>query len=250
MSDLLDRIIDTFPANDDTGVPLRSDLTITLSGLNYDSDSLSEGFFLEGPNTDKFVGPGLLFQEYPPNISDSLNLDDFLGSPGVEGIAQGTTTISGVLGNTLITFSPTYPLAALTEYKMNLHSVLASDGSTDIDGFVTITFETGSGSIEEVPSTVSTSILNATQSISALNSTGIPLQIVKITPSDRSVQNSIDLSQIVIEFNKAIDPTSVTDSAITIITSAVSSHPSLSVQSQGELVKSIQVSGNLLIINI
>lgn len=250
MSDLLDRIIDTFPANNDVGVPLRSELTITLSGLDYDEDSLIEGFFVEGPNTDKYVGPGLIYQDYPPNVSDSLNPDDFLGSPGLDGIAAGTTTVSGIAGNTVITFLATYPFAALTEYKMNLHSVLANDGTTEVDGFVTLSFETGSGSIEEVPSTVSTSILNATSSISVLDSEGTPLSVVKITPEDRSINNSIDLQQIVIEFNKAIDASSVTDETISVIASAVTLHPALSVQAQGELVKSVQVSGNLLIINI
>ena len=36
MSALLDLILDTFPANSDVSVPLSSNITITLSGLDYD----------------------------------------------------------------------------------------------------------------------------------------------------------------------------------------------------------------------
>lgn len=252
MSDLLDRIIDSFPANNDVGVPLKSDITITLSGLDYDEDSLFEGLFLEGPDTDQFVGPGLQFQTYPANVSQNdttnLNVDDFLQSPGYKGLVVGDYQISRNI-NTVITFTPHNPLAALTEYTVYLHSVTTSS-LADIDGFVSFSFETGSGSIEEVSSTISTSILNVTRSISVLDTTGTPLQVVKMTPSDRSVQNSTDLRQIIIEFNKAIDPTSVTNDTVNIIASAITDHPALSIQAQGELVKSVEVNGALLIINI
>lgn len=249
MSDLLDRITNTFPANNDVGVPLRSTITITLSGLDYDEDNLQEGFFVEGPDTDQFVGPGLQLLDYPDNISQNTNLDDFLQSPGYQGLVAGSSAISNDGTDTTITFTPTYPMAALTEYRINLHSVTTS-GLVDIDGFVTLSFETGSGSIETVPSTVSTSILNATLSTSVLDSTGTPLSIVKITPEDRSVENSIDLQQIIIEFNKNIDPTSISNDTVSLIAAAVTNHPALSIQAQGELVKSMQVSGKLLIINI
>lgn len=250
MSDLLNRIKNTQPANGDIGVPLLSTLTVTLSGLDYDEDSLIEGFFVEGPDTDQYVGPGLQLLSYPDNVSQNTNLDDFLQSPGYRGIAIGDVTVTGIAGDTVVTFSPAYPLAALTDYVLNLHSVLASDGITDIDGFVSLSFQTGTGSIEEIPSTVSTSVLNTTASIPILDSNGTPLSIVKITPADHSIENSIDTRQIIIEFNKPIDPASVTDDTVSVVTSAISDHPSLNVTTQGELVKSMQVSGNLLIISI
>src|SRR5688572_17380345 len=160
MSDLLDLVVDTFPGNNDVGVPLRSEITITLSGLDYDEESLEEGFFVEGPDTDQFIGPGLEMQAFPDSISQG-DLDDFLASPGYQGIVQGTVTVSGVSGNTVVTFTPTRPLAPNTMYVANLTGILESDGETEIDGFVSMSFETGSGSIEAIPSTVSTSVLSA-----------------------------------------------------------------------------------------
>lgn len=36
MSDLLNAIVDTFPADGNEGVPLKAVVTVTLSGTNYD----------------------------------------------------------------------------------------------------------------------------------------------------------------------------------------------------------------------
>ena len=80
-SDLLSRVLDTFPADSDTGVPLLSNITVTLSGLDYDIQTLKDGLFLEGPDTDQYIGPGIIDQVFPNNISQG-DIDDFLKSPG------------------------------------------------------------------------------------------------------------------------------------------------------------------------
>ena len=188
MSDLLDLIIDTFPANNDTGVPLGSNITITLQGTDYDEDTLKEGFFVEGPDTDQFVGPGLVLQSYPDNISQG-DLDDFLQSPGYNGIVQGTVTVTGISGNTLITFDPSLSLVPSVTYIVNLTQIQTA-ANVDIDGFVSFSFESGSGSIEAVPDTISSSVLNAGITESALSSDGI-LKVVSTSPKDRSVEQSI-----------------------------------------------------------
>ena len=80
MANLLDIIQDTFPADADVGVPLLSQITV-LFDREMDEVSLDESFFVEGPDTDQFVGPGLAFLEFPNNTSQG-DINDFLKSPG------------------------------------------------------------------------------------------------------------------------------------------------------------------------
>lgn len=248
MSDLSDRIKDTFPGNGDQGVPLQSNLTFTLSGLDYDEDSLKEGIFVEGPDTDQFVGPGQIDLVVPANVSQG-DIDDFLQSPGYQGIVAGEVTVTGIAGDTVVTFDPTLPLAPLTEYTMNLTGVLDSS-EVDIDGFVTLSFITGTGSIEEVPADVSSSVLSAGVSESAsIADSATPFQVKSITPSDLSVENPTDLSEIVVEFNKPIDPASV-DGNVSVTTVPATDHPNAPVNSQGDLAISTEVEGNKLRIKI
>lgn len=249
MSDLLNLIKNSDPANGSVGIPLNSTVSITLSGLDYDEESLTEGLFLEGPDTDQFVGAGLQLLNYPDNVSQG-DPADFLESPGYYGIVNGTATVSGIAGDTVVTFTSELPFAPLFDYRVNLSNALASDGTTAIDGFVTLSFQTGSGSIEEIPSEVSTSILNLPTLHSISDSAGTPLQIVKVTPADRSVENSVTLREIIVEFNKTIDPSSVNADNISIIASAITDHPNVTVSAQGELVKTVEVQGKLLIIKI
>jgi hypothetical protein len=254
MSDLLDLIIDTFPANNDVGVPLLSNITITLSGLDYDATSLQEGLFVEGPDTDQYVGPGLIEQVFPNNISQG-ELDDFLESPGYLGIVGGTVTVSGHFADaevsydhTVVTFDPILPMQALTEYIVNLTSVTTVSG-VDYDGFVSFSFTTGSGSIEEVPASVSTSVLSAATPEAVAPSTA-DLQVVSTTPDDRSVENPTDLQEITVEFNKQLDPTSVANASITVKTIPATDHPNANVQTAGDLAKVVEVDGNKMKIKI
>lgn len=246
MSDLLDLILDTSPANNDVGVPLRSTLSITLSGLNYDEDSLKEGFFVEGPDTDQFVGPGQI--ELVGNVSQGA-LDDFLQSPGYAGIVQGTVTVTGVMGNTVVSFTSTHPLAPLITYVVNLSDVLDSS-LAPIDGFVSFSFDTGSGSIEAIPASVSTSVLAASIPESLASLSDEPLKIVSISPADRSIQNSTTLEEIVITFNKPIDPGSVDPALISVRTIPATDHPSAEIHSLGELAKVVEVVGDKLKLKI
>ena len=245
MSDLLDLIIDTFPGNNDVGVPLQSNITITLDGLDYDEDSLKEGFFIEGPDTDQFVGPGLELAS--DNISQG-DLDDFLQSPGYRGIVQGTITVSGIAGNTVITIDPDLPLAPQILYVVNLTSILNA-AKEQIDGFVSFSFETGTGSIEVIPSTVSSSVLAAALPESVTVSTE-DLKVVSTSPEDRDIEQLTTTNEIVITFNKEIDPDSVDTSMVTVITTPISDHPQASTSSLGDLVKTITVLGKTITIKI
>lgn len=245
MANLLDLIVNTFPASGDVGVPLKSNLTFTLSGTNYDEDSLKEGIFVEGPDTDRYIGPDLRELEYPDNVSQG---DDFLDSPGYYGIVEGTVTVSGINANTVVTFDPTRPLAASYPYKMNLTGVLESDGLTTVSGFASVSFTTGSGSIEEVPSSISTSIIaSSPQAESALLSSG-PLKVVSSTPADNKAQINPDIEEIEIEFNKPLG--TVTSNQVSVKTEKATDHPDASITSLGDLYKILEVSGNKLKIKI
>jgi len=248
MSDLSNLIIDTSPASSDTGVALLSDITITLSGLNYDYTSLSDGFFLEGPDTDQYVGPGLISLTSPANISQG-DIDDFLKSPGYQGLVLGSTTVTGLSGNTVITFDPTYPLAPLTDYVANLTSVLDAT-LNEIDGYVTLSFTSGSGSIEAVPSTISTSILAAAIPEAALTGASNPFKVIKVTPLDHSIENDPNLTtEIVLEFNKSIDSTTVSGN-VTVQTIPATDHPNASTSSLGDISIVTSVVGNKLTIEV
>jgi len=250
MSALSDLIKDTFPANGNVGVPLQSNLTITLSGLDYDSDSLTEGMFLEGPDTDQFVGPGQLGLTSPQNISQG-DFDDFLQSAGYAGIVKGSVTVSGIMGDTVVTFDPDLPMTPLTEYKVNLTSILDAGGD-DIDGFVTFGFTTGTGSIEELPSDVSTSVLSAAVTEAAsvgVSAAATPFVVTTATPGDHSVQNPVDLREITLDFNKPIDATSVAAN-VQVKTVPATDHPNAQTRSLGDIAISTEVEGNRLKIKI
>ena len=250
MSTLLGLVKDTYPANDDVGVPLRSVVTITLSGVDYDEDSLCEGFFLEGPDTDQFVGPGMILQTDPDNVSQG-DLDDFLASPGRYGIALAEVTVSGVNGDTLVSLIPNRPLAANTIYNVNLTGVLESDGTTEIDGYVIFSFTAGSGSIEEVPASISTSVLSQGSSggVGGLQS-ATTLTVVSTTPADHSIEVDPELSEIIIEFDKALDPNSVDNNSILVETESATDHPGVTITSVGRVATRVEVVGSQLKVKI
>lgn len=72
-------IDDYFPATDTVGVPLNS-VIFVLFEKEMNESELEEKFFIEGPDTDSFVGPG--FEIGLNNVSQG---DDFLSSPGYSG---------------------------------------------------------------------------------------------------------------------------------------------------------------------
>ena len=246
---LLDRIEDTFPANDDVGVPLLSTITITFDRLMDESD-LNDNFFVEGPDTDQFVGPGLALLEFPNNTSQG-EVDDFLRSPGYRGIVQGATTfttISGSPDKTLLTFTPTQPLYPLTEYTIMISDSLDASGITH-SGMVTLDFQTGSGSIEEIPTETSSSILKTTAQPGILSTSGA-LQVVSTTPADHSVeQDPKELTDIIIEFNKELDPATVTGN-VSVLAEVATDHPNANAVANGALAKVVTVSGRKITVSI
>lgn len=254
---LLDRIDDTFPANSDVGVPLLTAITI-LFDRAMDETDLDNHLFVEGPDTDQFIGPGLTFLEYPDNTSQG-EVDDFLRSPGYKGIVQGVTTfekvdpndatITGVMipYRTRAVFTPDKPLVPLTEYTVMLSDTLDASGITHA-GIVTLSFQTGSGSIEEIPTATSTSILITTAQPGILVSAGA-LAVTKTTPVDHGVEQDPKLDEITIEFNKALDAASVVGK-VSLVAEQATDHPTAAAVANGDLAKVVTVSGNTITVMI
>lgn len=132
----LSSIVDlVHPADGATSVIL-GDTIWVLFDREMDETSISEGaFFVTGPDTDTWSGPGETIWRDKGNFSDN---DDFLSSPGYTGIVQGSisferinvgnygsytgydTTGDGSLFRTKAIFTPTNRLAASTQYTVYL----------------------------------------------------------------------------------------------------------------------------------
>jgi len=241
MSDLLNKVISYEPVVSGVSVPLASNIKIVLSGTDYDEVSLQEGFFIEGPSGPQYVGPGFIVSEYPDGIPNE-DLRDILDAPNMTVPLEGTVTV--VKGtNTEVTFDPTYPMKASSLHRANLTDVLDATSGV-IDGFITWPFTTGTGSIEELPEDISTSIIATTAQGSAAAIAEAPLTIVKTIPADHAIQQDPALEEIEIEFNKEINPSSVSADGIKVEGIPVTDHPSANISSSGDLYKAVEVVGN------
>ncbi len=253
-------ITDYTPANGDVGVPLASTITVTFDRI-MDTDRLKEDFFVEGPDTDQWIGPGLLELKNPVNVSQG-DLDNFLKSPGYRGIVQGSFLFQIVDSNgvevpesngearTKLIFTPTQPMYPLIAYTV--HVVETLDATQLVwPGYVGFTFESGSGSIEQLPSSISSSILSSGLAPSAITSSETTgMKVLSTVPADFSINNSSDLSEIVINFDKDLNATTVTQDKVIVETSVASDHPNLTATAKGKLAKQLIVSGKTLTIKI
>jgi hypothetical protein len=242
MTILKELIEDYSPPYNAIGVSLNSTIVVYFDRL-MDEDVLAREFFVSGPDTDQFVGPGIAeFNVYPDNVSQG---DDFLESPGYQGIVAGTFSFASVGNKTQMTFTPSSPMYASTQYTAHLPEADDANGTT-YTGHVTFLWTTGTGSIEALPDTSSTSVLTSVvSSLSALDD----LEVVKVTPLAESVENEIDLSQIVIEFNKVIYLPSLTDN-ISVKTYKATDHPSASITNYDDLATRLTTDGKKIIIEI
>jgi hypothetical protein len=109
-------------------------------------------------------------------------------------------------------------------------------------------FTTGTGSVEALPSTSSTSVISYLYQQASTSLT--PLSVSSTVPENHDAQIDIDLSSITITFNKEIDSDTVTDDVVTIVTEIASSHPSLGAIARGEISKRMTVSGRTITITL
>jgi hypothetical protein len=256
MSTIRDIIVDNFPPVSGLSIPLGTTVSITFNRMMLTTSGLSDTFFLEGPDTDQFVGPGLIeVQQYPDNISQG-ELSDFLMSPGYRGIVDGTFSYLTVSGGSIPTsgtqliFTPSKPLAPSTSYTAHQGETYDASGVL-ISGYVTWSFETGTGSIIALPNTISTSVLaQAFRAPGMAPSASNPLSVISTTPKSHSVEQDISLTEIDIEFDKNLDATSISSDMISIVSFPATEHPNANVKATGELVFNYEVSGNMLKLKI
>jgi len=256
MPNLIDIVLDTFPANNDVGVPLLTTITVVFNG-ELDQTELQSNFFVEGPDTDQYVGPGILNLTYPDNVSQGA-IDGFLTSPGYKGIVGGditfewvdvndsSITVSGSPYNTKLIFTPTQPLVPLFDYTATVYEAITT-GSVLYSGIVSFDFQSGSGSIETIPASISTSPLKTTSLPGEAVVTSL-LEVSSTTPTDHSIEvNPSGLDEIIVTFNETMDDTSFSTIGFTV--EPILDHPALVAPSEGNVDHSFVVSGTDLTIS-
>jgi hypothetical protein len=134
MANLIDIISDYSPPSGALSVPLRSTITVEFS-LVMDEEYLKKSFCLEGPDYDVVIGPDS-HVELPQNIwGEHLGqMPDFLESAGYHGIVAGEITVVSGINSTILTFTPSQPLKASTEYTAHLFDVPANSIVTGAPG--------------------------------------------------------------------------------------------------------------------
>ncbi len=260
MPRIIDVIADYKPANNEVDTPLNTTIEIVFD-RPMDEAVLAEEVFVEGPDTDQFVGPGFELLGYPANISQG---GDFLTSPGLKGIMQGVPSFqrvslsdSNVIVNsppyrTKMIITPDHPLAPLTKYTVNVPDFIAS-GDITYSGYVTYSFTTGNGSITQMPTDVSTSIISTAleNTLSDYFNSALPgsdFRVLKTIPADNAIQVvASGLNTITIEFNKPVDLTSLSDEDVTITTFVATGHPNAAAEALGNISKTLSVMGNKII---
>lgn len=252
MTTVSDTIDDYSPANGDVSVSLLGTISI-LFDREMDEDFLEETIFINGPDTDQFVGVDYNLLVDPSNVSQG---DDFLESPDFKGIVQGTVTfkkidmtdadteVSVAPYRTKWIFTPTHALSALTEYTVHIPEVKDLAGTT-FEGYTIFSFTTGSGSIVALSSNYSTSVLAKSGGEDLTE-----LEITKTTPTNHAIQIDPETKEITLEFESKLNPDTVTIDKFTITVEPATDHPNATVTYKETLAKTIEVDDNKVIIHI
>lgn len=113
----------------------------------------------------------------------------------------------------------------------------------------TLSFTAGTGSIESVPETASTSVIGST---TALTSEATVMTVVDMDPDDGATHQSFKDRRITITFSNDLDSSTVTDANVTVTAYPVSGDFSTDYSGgePQELVKKLTVSGDKLIIDL
>ncbi len=84
------------------------------------------------------------------------------------------------------------------------------------DGSIFFAFKTGSGSVEDVPDDISTSVIGNLVPVTTAVSTSI-FSLSSVSPLDRATDLPLTTNQIVLEFSSDVDPTTVTSETVRLI---------------------------------
>jgi len=126
-------IVSISPFSNSVGIPTNTKITVTFDQEIDSQRLLNGGILLEGPESSKAIGAGLLSLS-PPQTDEN----DFLSSPGFDGLVPirlelrrvdssgnpvsyydyGDTSGTGTRYRTQVVITPKIPLAALTQYTI------------------------------------------------------------------------------------------------------------------------------------
>lgn len=114
-----------------------------------------------------------------------------------------------------------------------------------------ISFTTGTGSISDVPSTASTSVLGDPLPVTTSTATATPLTISSISPAQDAYHQEFKDKSITIVFSEALDAATVNDSTVTITQMPVSGEfTGIHSFRDEELFKKLTVNGSTLTIEL
>jgi len=108
-----------------------------------------------------------------------------------------------------------------------------------MDDLYSWTFTTGSGAIQSLPSSTSTSPIGTVGAALDLG-----LQVVSVEPDIRATNVALDTRVIKITFNKDVDPTTVTDGSIHI--EALPVNGNTTIPSNGDIMKILRIDENVV----
>jgi len=166
------------------------------------------------------------------------------------GIVSGLFSYETLSGSrTKMTFTPTHPMAALTEYTAHLPEA-QDPAANSYTGHITFSWTSGSGSIEALPATASTSVLVPLTYQTSVLSVQTPLEVESTSPVNDAVEQELDLSTIEIEFNKEISSITATNDSINIKGYVATDHPSAGITVNEDIAKVIEVQGKKIILSI
>ena len=137
-----------------------------------------------------------------------------------------------------------------TDFRLGDTYTIALTPAEVMDAIYTYEFTTGSGSIETIPSTTSTSptgdpVPNIPPFITE------PFGVDEISPEHRAINVPLGRKEIVVTFNKAIDPDTITQESVRVFAESVlGSYDGEEDSAPGEIAKALEVSGSTLTITI
>lgn len=122
------------------------------------------------------------------------------------------------------------------EFRVNLRPAQYMSGSS------TWTFKTGSGSIQTVPSSTSTSVLG---DVGASSVDTTPFEVVETNPPHLASQVPLYKNEIIVDFTDPVDPATITQDSVTVEVHPVRGpYTGNSTEDIGEVPKVLELSNN------
>lgn len=202
-----------------------TEYTVIVSGDELDTDDIKVG-----------IASRTVFDtQLGANLGDGSTqfVGGYVGTISDEYVVQ--ITVAGDLGTAKYRWYKTSDPLTIRTGTTSSHEVLLDDGvyltfggsnfmvddefraevrpPTYMSGSMTWSFTTGSGSIQTVPSSTSTSVIGDVGSTSISTT---PFTVTKTTPAHLASQVSIETDKIVVEFSDPVDPDTITQETVKI----------------------------------